>query len=473
MILTDNEILSSLIINNKDRFIKKLQPIVGITDGQTQTLIDFFHKHANLENQIPWNDIDKDPNGVYDKIIQLAHDTTVKANERNARKTDIKSLFTSENFKVLNEDDNFIYVAPLDYDGAVYMDSYDSGGQGAKWCIGWATDNRYWKQYVGSGDAFVLIMTKPSAQTTLYEQFKKGDVAVLSNMDESDNKAMVQIHKNGKVSVWSQVKDRQIVEGITVEQLSSYGFNVPTDSYDTVRTAMNELRDSRGEEPLKDVESAKGQALIAMLEDMDGEATDVEMLYGNDSFWSGNGKEWKVLTNEEADEDWREYLQEFVNYPSEYIGERMYDYVDEDWFEDAYEEDCGYSWDDRLSDEEKVEWILDNTDVDESEEFFEVDEDGDVDRDQPKFDLDDYRQTYIDDEKDSYDGYDSASDWYKETFGDESYYEVVDKYDLFDGESWINDQMRWRDRGADVGRYDNVEHWIRTNDGEFYIYREQ
>lgn len=282
MILTDNEILSSLIINNKDRLIDK---VPSLTDEQKQQAKDFFNKYNVYENKIDWNNLNNLTWKDFESVFELADSS------KSAKKSDLKKLFQGDNFKIINEDDNFIYVAPLDYEGAKYMDSYECGGAGAKWCIGWEKDKRYWRQYTNGGSAFCLIMQKPNSETTLYNAFASGgDVANLGNMDDTDNKAMIEMTKNGTVNVWSQVKDAKILDNVSLESLSSFGFTVPTDTYDVVRDAINAYRESLGEPSLAEIEEVKGRAIVEFLIEEDGEATDVEMNYHNDEYWSGNGK---------------------------------------------------------------------------------------------------------------------------------------------------------------------------------------
>lgn len=462
MILTDDEILNSLIINNKDHLIDR---VPSLTDEQKQKAKDFFKKYSNYENKIDWNKLKTLTWKDFESVFELANQS------KSAKKSDVRSLFGGDEFRIVNEDDNFIYVSPLTYEAAKFMDSYNCGGAGAKWCIGWNDSRRYWHKYRRDGDVFCLIMTKPNAQTTLYEQFKKGTVAVMSNMDETDNKAMCQISKNGKVTVWSQVEDARIVTDISISDLSTYGFDVPTDIYEMIRPEVERLQaESVGD---NEIESEYGRAVRQFLIEENGEANDMEMLNDNEHFWSGNGKEWKVFTDEEADEEWEEYLRYVVDEIVDYDLDKVQDYVDERWFEDFYNEDVGYYWDDDMSTDDKIEWILDNSrDVEETEEWFDVDEDGNVDRTSPKFDVDDYRDEYIEDRSGTWDGYNYASTWYRETFGDGNFTKTVSDYNLFDKDAYIESIMRYGDRASDISTYDGREHEVTTDDGTFFIYRE-
>lgn len=460
MILSYDEILNSLIINNKDHLIDR---VPSLTDEQKQKAKDFFKKYSNYENKIDWNKLKTLTWKDFESVFELANQS------KSSKKSNVRNLFNDDEFRIINEDDNFIYVSPLTYEAAKFMDSYNCGGAGAKWCIGWNDDRMYWNKYRRDGDVFCLIMTKPNAQTTLYEQFRGTD-AVMSNMDETDNKAMCQISENGKVTVWSQVKDAKIVSNIYIDDLSNYGFELPTDIYETIKSEVERLLAEKYEGD--EITSEYGRAVRQFLIDEYGVADDVEMLYNNENEWSGNDKEWSVFTDEEADDVWRRYLEDdiesVVNNSDLY---EILNYIDERWFEDAYDEDSLYYWDE-MSTDEKIEWLINNSgSVDKTEEWFNVDENGDIDRTSPKFNVDDYYNEYVNDRSGTWDGYDYASEWYRETFGDFEFKDAVLKHDLFDADKYIENIMRWNDRGAEIGGYDGVEHEVKTDDGVFYIYR--
>lgn len=72
-----------------------------------------------------------------------------------------------------------------------------------------------------------------------------------------------------------------------------------------------------------------------------------------------------------------------------------YDIFDTDWFEDATRELQEFYYDDRDEDD-IINDLLDAGIIEDSEEYFELDEDGNIDHTQPKFDYRDYKDKYVD-----------------------------------------------------------------------------
>lgn len=64
------------------------------------------------------------------------------------------------------ENDKFIFVTPMTYKAAVYMDSFHCGGQGAQWCIDSSRDISAWDEYTGDGEFFMLALNKKECKDT-------------------------------------------------------------------------------------------------------------------------------------------------------------------------------------------------------------------------------------------------------------------------------------------------------------------
>ena len=259
-LLNDNEILNSLLINNKDRFIKKID--WNGSSFTEQEVLDFFKSHANLENKIDWN---KSVDEQKAQIINLIDET--KTNKEN--KTDIKNLFKSNEFRIVGEDDNFVYVAPLTWEACKFIDSYQCGGQGATWCIGWEKSDEYWSQYVDDGYVFVLMMSKnkntspitalePMYETTYEEDefydeelndyfYEEIEVTKLNGHDidyyDAGNKVMLQIDGNN-VTAWEQSDDFPLFEDEdlpTVIGKCNLGLNFDYDDWSQLSDELQEI----------------------------------------------------------------------------------------------------------------------------------------------------------------------------------------------------------------------------------------
>lgn len=66
---------------------------------------------------------------------------------------------------LLGENEKFVFVVPITQIGAEWTDSFECGGEGARWCIGTADDDSYWRDYIDNGVWFILAMSKKSFLT--------------------------------------------------------------------------------------------------------------------------------------------------------------------------------------------------------------------------------------------------------------------------------------------------------------------
>jgi len=70
------------------------------------------------------------------------------------------------------------------------------------------------------------------------------------------------------------------------------------------------------------------------------------------------------------------------------------DWFDEDWFKDCLQESYEYTYDD-LNEEDAIEELLRREIIEDTEEYFDLDEDGEIDHSLPKFDVQDYKDQYV------------------------------------------------------------------------------
>lgn len=60
----------------------------------------------------------------------------------------------------LCENDEFLFIYVLSHKGANWCNTFDCGGQGARWCIGYEQTSSYWLDYLRDGDFFILAFDK-------------------------------------------------------------------------------------------------------------------------------------------------------------------------------------------------------------------------------------------------------------------------------------------------------------------------
>ena len=173
-----------LIEADKTRFLKPIWPILmndwpGVMLGSIyedkypnpipfDTIIKWVN--SSQPNDIDWNifrkDMSKPSNeaaifGEAGRLVDEYYKAFEKRENKKLKKTDPKSLFKDEElFQILSENDEFLFVAPLCYEAAVFMDSFQCGGAGARWCIGYEQSSSYWDSHTSKGNKFILAYNK-------------------------------------------------------------------------------------------------------------------------------------------------------------------------------------------------------------------------------------------------------------------------------------------------------------------------
>ena len=138
-------------VTKKVRFINS---IATLSDDEKEFIIDFFSKHPNYESHIDWNN----KNLAYidfEQVFSLAAKS--KASRRREAKAKPELLFKEHNCKIIAQTDEYLIVVPLDWECAVYFNSFSCGNEGAKWCIGSKYDFNHWYSYLENGWTFFFI----------------------------------------------------------------------------------------------------------------------------------------------------------------------------------------------------------------------------------------------------------------------------------------------------------------------------
>jgi len=138
-------------MTKKARFIDKL---TSLNVDEKEKVKTFFTKYPVYENRIDWN-CKTLSFSDFEKIFIKA-EASGKAIKRKA-KNNPEVLFEGYNCRIVHKADNFLIVMPLDWECAVFFNSFNCGGLGAKWCIGNKYSGNHWNDYVSQGNAFYLI----------------------------------------------------------------------------------------------------------------------------------------------------------------------------------------------------------------------------------------------------------------------------------------------------------------------------
>ena len=185
------------VFEDKTSMIKKL--VLPDIDNEEEkekfkiSLLDFFKKHPNYENKIDWNKFKTLTKNDFDSVLALGDAS--KAAQKKQASEDIKNIFKSQNnrqFMIVGENDNWLFVAPLNYAAAVFCDSSENQGAGAKWCIGYKGTDEYWNRYHGDGSVFIMAFNKN------YKNLSKDEI-------EINLKYMIQRSAGGNYHIWNQL----------------------------------------------------------------------------------------------------------------------------------------------------------------------------------------------------------------------------------------------------------------------------
>lgn len=165
----------------------------------------------------------------------------------------------------------------------------------------------------------------------------------------------------------------------------------------------------------------------------------------------------KYLSSTES-EDIRKRFHKFIDNIRNNCGN---DGFDEDELKDVFEESFELDYDD-FDEDDAIEALLSREIIEDTEEYFDLDEDGEIDHSLPKFDYQDYKDKYV--EK-SLEDIDDFVDEYIFRFG----YDGIEEYIDFDkiGERYVDNDgpANW------LASYDNEDREQRIDDVTYYIYR--
>jgi len=203
---------------NKARLLKPLYDIYNTDENVNFDSLSEFA--TRFDNKFDWNNPNKEE--LFNKILSAYkaynENGSSRKERKNAIKQDVNKIFQDEfgdrcvkeydpnseladniDVIILNEleNENWIFVVPLQHEAAVFMNSYKCGGTGAKWCIGTKGNDIYWYEYVcDRQDIFVMALNKNAYK----------------GADENDIKYMLEIEQSPMRDdvCWNQEDNRKI-----------------------------------------------------------------------------------------------------------------------------------------------------------------------------------------------------------------------------------------------------------------------
>ena len=156
-------------LEKKDHLIDRLD----LTPDQKQELKAFFTKHPSYEGKIDWNNKSlqyKD----FASLLELDGKSKTQA-----KKNGLSGLVEEKDYVDFGEVDienlgRCHLYQPLSYLGSMTLASNrvpPIKGNGAKWCIAYQKDDKYWYKYSGKGIKFLFVFTKDTKYAlTIYPE---------------------------------------------------------------------------------------------------------------------------------------------------------------------------------------------------------------------------------------------------------------------------------------------------------------
>lgn len=180
-----------LVEQDKSRFIKPLydSPFSERFDlsklPSEETLTDFFNTHNNIK--FNWQGKKNNPSDFedyYTNLLDVYFSYNSNSQKKKEAKTDVKKLFDPKN--IVYENEMFVFVVMQSYEDCLYADSFNCGGTGARWCIGYEQDSSYWDDYSADGNLFCLAIGKEDKEKYMLQMNSSDDQECQAWIAEDD-----------------------------------------------------------------------------------------------------------------------------------------------------------------------------------------------------------------------------------------------------------------------------------------------
>lgn len=244
-----SKLFEQLLKEDKARFVDKAFAAALGSDWRTEYGDDvngydvnavkkFVNSSAVDKYKINWQ---QKPDVLYSAILDAYDDYMANggslAQRAKATKESPLILFEKAPLAVVHEGENcsgkdlvildslengtFLFVTPLTWKANVWLDSFECGGQGAQWCLGWKDNDSYWNDHVEDGDLFVMAFNKKEFASPSGEPNKLKFMVELAPAPAYMGKAAPD-----NLQIWLQTdKQEETLRGKTAKNLLGHSFN--------------------------------------------------------------------------------------------------------------------------------------------------------------------------------------------------------------------------------------------------------
>lgn len=188
---------------SKHRFLKPLYNTYSASVQNCPSFDELLNYIDTVNVSLDWQSKDKEK--LFNQIVSQYIQYKQKGGSLKDRKQDAKNIFLGKSTTnkpgqawgydfFLHDDletDKYIFLSVLSYDAAHFCDSFECGGEGAKWCIGYEKTDEYWNNYVDD-DKYLFVLAFNKAEYANKNRNKNKLKFMLALSPDDESKAWVQ-----------------------------------------------------------------------------------------------------------------------------------------------------------------------------------------------------------------------------------------------------------------------------------------
>ena len=180
----------------------------SLSAAEKETVSAFFDKNPVYENRIDWNNTSL-TYGDFEKVFEDANASRKKI--KRDSKLNPALLFDGYNCRIVKQTKDYLIVTPLDWECAVFFNSFNCGGERAKWCIGDKRNFNHWNKYISEGVLFYLLLfTKEYSdcgRKIIFEVDKKNSDGFLWNAENKNISFELTLPKSIRKSIIAAISE--------------------------------------------------------------------------------------------------------------------------------------------------------------------------------------------------------------------------------------------------------------------------